>query len=156
MSDHPRYQRTDPLEHVDSILEFLTILKLRVQNEGRTSTIMNPEKIAMISMSFVSCSIGISPCVWLGIQLYNQVACLTANSHNAKMSAPYSDQWSETCIMMVHIIYIIVWISSSALAFWWWAPIPEKLQDWYFLVQSTWKTSAAKTPLLLQMCLISA
>ena len=108
------------------------------------------------TLVLLSSSIGVSPVVLPGIWLYNQVACLMANGHDAKPWTPYSDQWSETCYMKVCVTWKIVWIACSAWGFWWWAPTPEKLWDWYFSVQSEWKTSAAMTSLSLWIYLILA
>ena len=47
------------------------------------------------------------------------------------------------------MLYITVWVTCSAGAFWWWAAMPEKLWDWCFSVQSAWRISAVNTQLSL-------
>ena len=51
--------------------------------------------------------------------------------------------------MKVLAIYMMVWTAHSATAFWCLAPTQEKLWDWCFTLQSSWKISAVKAPLSL-------
>ena len=105
MSNHWRNQETDPPKHVYSILKFLIILKLRIQNKSRKSPDMSSEKISMISMS-LSDQFNWNECC--SSTRYSTVQPGTANADKAKSSTSYSDQWSETCSMKILSMYIII------------------------------------------------